>query len=539
MEIADWLGELGMSQYAGRFAAAGVGATALPRLTSVDLEQLGVGSLSDRLKMLAAIAKLPSEESKRRSDARLDFVRRFVAVAVSVGFASVLVKMTWLTEGSSPSLGEWGQLFRLSTAFLVILFGWEWHHKDLGTHKEANVYRFVVDVLVVVASLIFLISSAHENFWLVSLVAIFALYLVWDVVTFWPQFIAFCGRRSTPWEMLKDLGSRRDKIRGPLTNALWFLFFLIICLLFIFWFDRPTLKHTELLCIFVVLSAIALTWQGNEPKPWTWPRRLGVTFFLFVSLVVLLFATDEKLWPSELRVDEAQVANGQLVIDGRVGLPNVAVRVGSDVVQSDTHGGFHDTLEEPPTCTVRVRYGAETFEKHFANCDVKVGPISRVSLKGEKGDKGDKGDQGLNGQPGPMGDQGLIGPPGPKGEMGDQGLIGPPGPRGEMGDQGLFGPPGPKGEMGDQGLLGPPGPKGDQGDKGDQGPIGPPGLRGDKGDQGLNGQPGPRGDQGDHGLIGPSGPKGPAGPTGPRGPRGYPGRSARDEANSWSIFRLW
>jgi hypothetical protein len=200
-----------------------------------------------------------------------------------------------------------------------------------------------------------------------------------------------------------------------------------------------------LLCLFVALGAIVLTLQGSKPDDWKWPARLLVTFGLLVSLIVLLFVTDQKLLPSELRVDEAQIVNGRMVIAGRVGLANAAVSVGSNVVQSDPHGGLRETLNVPPACAVRVRYGAEIFEKNFKNCDPKdnVGPI---------GPPGPKGDPGPIGPAGPRGEQGPIGPPGPKG---DQGPIGPAGPRGE---QGPIGPPGPKG---DQGPIGPAGPKGD------------------------------------------------------------------------------
>lgn len=264
MQIADWLRELGMSEYAASFAENGVDATVLRHLTSVDLQELGV-PLAPRLKMLAAIAELPrDEELKRRSDARLDFVRRFVAVAISVGFAGVLVKMNWLAEGSWPSLREWEQLFRLSTAFLVILLGWEWHHKDLGIHKTTSVKRFIVDVAVVIASLIFLISYAHELIWLGSLVAIFALYVVWDLVNF----------SEDP-----TLSGRPNAFRGPLTNGLWLFYFVgIFCLALLL---SPTFVHTVLVCIAIVTGAWFLTQQGNKPDAWNWNERIGIVVYLF------------------------------------------------------------------------------------------------------------------------------------------------------------------------------------------------------------------------------------------------------------------
>ena len=54
-QIADWLEEIGMSEYAERFAANDIDTTVLGHLTDQDLKDLGV-SLGHRRKMLAAIA---------------------------------------------------------------------------------------------------------------------------------------------------------------------------------------------------------------------------------------------------------------------------------------------------------------------------------------------------------------------------------------------------------------------------------------------------------------------------------------------------
>jgi class 3 adenylate cyclase len=56
-EIADWLENLGMSEYAQRFADNGIDVSALPHLTDQDLKDIGV-LLGHRRKMLAAIAAL-------------------------------------------------------------------------------------------------------------------------------------------------------------------------------------------------------------------------------------------------------------------------------------------------------------------------------------------------------------------------------------------------------------------------------------------------------------------------------------------------
>jgi hypothetical protein len=279
--IADWLQKLGMPAYAADFQRHGVDPTddagVLRHMTSVELQELGIPPAA-RLKMLAAIAELaPVEESQRRSEARHDFVRRFVAVAISIGFAGVLVKMTWLSAPSWPNVTEQEQLWRLFTAFLVILLGWEWHHKDLGIHKTTSIIRFLVDVAVVIVSLIFLISYANERIWLISLVVIFALYVVWDVVN-----------------LIEDrtLLARHNALRGPLTNAVWLAYFGGILWLVVW--QSPTYWHTVLVCIAIIAGAGFLTWQGNKPDSWNWSKRLGVVFILFLLLFVLSLFIGQK-----------------------------------------------------------------------------------------------------------------------------------------------------------------------------------------------------------------------------------------------------
>ena len=56
-QIADWLGKLGMSEYAQRFAENRIDLSVLPELTDQHLKDLGI-ALGDRLKMLRAIREL-------------------------------------------------------------------------------------------------------------------------------------------------------------------------------------------------------------------------------------------------------------------------------------------------------------------------------------------------------------------------------------------------------------------------------------------------------------------------------------------------
>src|SRR5437660_1655223 len=61
-QIADWLGKLGLSEYAQRFAENDIDFTILGDLTDQDLEKIGIVSLGHRRKLLRAIADLETIE---------------------------------------------------------------------------------------------------------------------------------------------------------------------------------------------------------------------------------------------------------------------------------------------------------------------------------------------------------------------------------------------------------------------------------------------------------------------------------------------
>ena len=56
-QIADWLQELGLGQYAQRFAGNDIDYSVLRYLTDQDLKELGI-SLGHRRRMLASIAEV-------------------------------------------------------------------------------------------------------------------------------------------------------------------------------------------------------------------------------------------------------------------------------------------------------------------------------------------------------------------------------------------------------------------------------------------------------------------------------------------------
>ncbi|MBR0754582.1 AAA family ATPase [Bradyrhizobium jicamae] len=78
-QIADWLEQLGLGQYALRFAENGIDFSVLPELTDQDLERLGV-LLGHRRKMLRVIAELNQSELVAEPARQHDAERRHVTV---------------------------------------------------------------------------------------------------------------------------------------------------------------------------------------------------------------------------------------------------------------------------------------------------------------------------------------------------------------------------------------------------------------------------------------------------------------------------
>jgi len=80
-QIADWLAELGLEQYAQRFAENGIDVSVLPELTDEDLDRLGV-LLGHRRKMLRRIAELDRTKLAAEPARRHDAERRHLTVLI-------------------------------------------------------------------------------------------------------------------------------------------------------------------------------------------------------------------------------------------------------------------------------------------------------------------------------------------------------------------------------------------------------------------------------------------------------------------------
>jgi hypothetical protein len=192
----------------------------------------------------------PEEEV---SGARKDFIRRLVAIAVSAGFAGQIVTQIMSKEGIKPweqAIEQWTtwttippvaeplleMVCRLGTSMLVIVLGWDWYDRDLRTKPLKGIGRFILDVIIVSAELVLLLSASYPRLWTIVLVVIFGLYIVWDVFSIIDcrGAFGFPNERPkwwyAPWDIVRTyVGGWSDPLkRGPPINLIWFFYFGIV-----------------------------------------------------------------------------------------------------------------------------------------------------------------------------------------------------------------------------------------------------------------------------------------------------------------------
>ena len=115
-----------------------------------------------------------------------------------------------IKKGTPITYDELEQFARLFTGVFVAVSGWEWYHRDLRWHPLDDAGRFFVDVAVVITTIVFLYSAKGPAHWFGFLILIFALYLIWDALTFRQYKQDFYPSTS-------DLGFY--PLRGPIARA--------------------------------------------------------------------------------------------------------------------------------------------------------------------------------------------------------------------------------------------------------------------------------------------------------------------------------
>jgi hypothetical protein len=92
----------------------------------------------------------PTEDLRHiRAEARADLVRRLLAVAISVGVAATLAKMSWVQNGRLPDPAELNQTIALGTALAATILSWDGPLLAMPQRPLFGFGRFLVDVALV------------------------------------------------------------------------------------------------------------------------------------------------------------------------------------------------------------------------------------------------------------------------------------------------------------------------------------------------------------------------------------------------------
>jgi Ca2+/Na+ antiporter len=122
---------------------------------------------------------------KTRAEIRGDLIRRLFAVAISIGLATSLTQMGWVSSGTWPTLKDWNQLSILGTGLILTVLSWDGYLASIEAkplHGDWS-WRFFIDISLVLIYLLFMLTSQVSHYWPFILMVTFILYVVWDFLT--------------------------------------------------------------------------------------------------------------------------------------------------------------------------------------------------------------------------------------------------------------------------------------------------------------------------------------------------------------------
>jgi hypothetical protein len=128
------------------------------------------------------IPHAPAAERERVA-ARADLIKRLFPVAIGIGVAVPLTQI--LLGGKCPSSDEWAKIARLCTGMLVVLFSWDWYHRDITDRPPNRMGQFIIDVVVVFSYMLLLFLSGRDPLWSYILALIFLLFVISDLLSVW------------------------------------------------------------------------------------------------------------------------------------------------------------------------------------------------------------------------------------------------------------------------------------------------------------------------------------------------------------------
>jgi hypothetical protein len=217
---------------------------------------------------------LTAEERRRQNRLkaaaknREDFMKRWFAIAISVGFATAVSNMPWLHDGRIFEQNlpvDWDQikqLFRLAVAVIATVLSWEGYLLSISTKPLKDGARFFLDVSLVFIYLLLLLTSKFSYFWVWIHAGVFPAYCLWDYLSIRQYPKAYANRPPASNRYIPtisevyqgSLGDNPKIYRGPAITLMWPIYFGAVALSyqFVLWpVDRDKLSTTVAYTVFV------------------------------------------------------------------------------------------------------------------------------------------------------------------------------------------------------------------------------------------------------------------------------------------------
>ena len=207
-----------------------------------------------------------NEPTPRAKD-RLDLVKRFFSVAISIGVGSTLIQAKWIKEARLPQGEEAEQFFVVLLALYATILSWDGYLGSVDKKPLNGWWRFAIDIFLVIIYTILITTSNIPWHWLPILCFIFALYVAWDAISVWE----YPGSFDRDYRCLSSRSLTVIRVytlaildwqgidRGPLISLAWGAYFVVLWRL-------VHERHPEFSVFCVLAAAAAGLWLYRKDK---------------------------------------------------------------------------------------------------------------------------------------------------------------------------------------------------------------------------------------------------------------------------------
>lgn len=208
-----------------------------------------------------------TSKTETAASLRADFMRRWFAIAISVGFAATVVNMGWVKNGVAPDHPELEQLARLFVALVATVLSWEGYLLSIQRKPLNDIWRYFLYILLVFLYLFLLLTSKFPYFWLALHALTFYIYAIWDLLTIFMYRDKFVLESqeyiSTITAYYRGLVGNSTVDRGPVITIFWMIYFLVPYALSIYSKNYSTFVLAGLVLSGLVFYRIDKTYWRN------------------------------------------------------------------------------------------------------------------------------------------------------------------------------------------------------------------------------------------------------------------------------------